>query len=256
MLRKLIITTIVVNFVFMLAGVLTTFDRSNMGIALANNTASFGTGATVPQFLEINAILRTVEWNATTGIYDINWQSSPNSLNYGTLVQVNYTNGQFAYMAGDMAYAIIMYPITSGMPYDVKQSGTILSDGQGHTIPNAAYVMTPDYQGQDTIGGQQQGNMPNGASLAAPQSAVGNNHLVYTSDNDGTSKAVRAFLGIVGPDVNGNIRNYAQGYDINGNPQGAAQYYQGNGQNNWTPVTQNQPAGQYSGSVTVTVNLI
>jgi len=260
MLRKLIVGTIVVNFVFMLAGVLTTFDHnSNIGVALANTTATFGTGAQVDQFLAINAVLKTVEWNSTSGKYDINWNTNPGSLNYGTLVPVtNNQTGEFYYMAGANAYAVIMYPVSNaGSVYYLKQSGTVLQSAGGATIPDAAYVMTPDYQNLDQINGQNQGEMPGNAALAGPQSAVGNNHLIYTSDAAGSTRAVRAFLAITGPNEQGYIRNWSKGYNSsNPNPDGQWNWYHGGGgQNNWQPVLQSQPAGQYSGSVTVTVNL-
>lgn len=257
MLRKLIVGVIVANFVFMLVGVLTTFDRNQSGIAVAagNNTASFGVGASVPQFLEVNAVLRTVTYNTTTGVYDIDWNSSPSSLDFGTLAEVNNTaTGAFYYMAGANGYAVVMYPVSSGRAFTIQETGTVLTNGGGATIPSAAYVMTPDYQTQDLLGTVAQGSMPAGASLATPRSAVGTSSTVYTSDASGTAKAVRAFLAITGPDSSGYIRNYAQGHNGSAGV-GAAQYYQGNGQNNWQPVTKNQPSGSYTGSVTFTVNL-
>ena len=251
MLRKLIAGTIVVNFVFMLASVLTTSDLRTSGLALANTTATFGVGAVVPQFLEINADLYQLDDNG-----DIDWQSNPGSLDFGTLQEVTNASGALLYMAGENAYAVVMYPITSGHQYELAQTGTPLTNGAGDTIPNGAYVMTPDYQELDTMGGVAQGAMPGGAYLSPPISAVGNINPIYTSDTIGITVAVRSFLAITGPDVNGNIMNYAQGH--NGDTGvGTAQYYHGNGvTGNWEPVTQSQPDGSYSGSVTYTLNLI
>ncbi|MDD5617883.1 MAG: hypothetical protein PHG69_02210, partial [Candidatus Omnitrophica bacterium] len=241
----------------MLAGVLSTFNHdNNADIALANGTAQFGVGAVAPQFLEINAILRTVEFNGTG--YDINWASTPTSLNFGTLVPVvNNVTGEFYYMTGSNAYAVVMYPVTSGRAYKIVQTGSDLSDGAGHTIVPGAYVMTPDYQYADTLGGVAQGAMPAGASLAAPQSAVdtGIGNDVYTSNTAGTSKAIRAFMAITGPDADGNIRNYSQGHN-GATGVGTAQYYQQGTVGDWDPVTQDQYPASYSGSVTFTLNLI
>lgn len=253
MLKKLIIGIIMVNFVFMLVGVLTTIERTDNGIAVAANTATFGVGATVPSYLEINAILRTVAYNATTSSYDIDWGSSPSSLDFGTLVEVNNAQGVFSHMAGANAYAVVMYPTTAGRAYTILEEGGTLQNGSGDTIPNAAYVMTPDYQQLDTLGGVAQGAMPFGASLASPQSAVGT-RTVYTSDTNGGTRAIRAFLAITGPDSSGNIMNYSQGHNA-GTGVGTAQYYQQGEVGSWQPVTRDQPSGSYSGSVTFTVNL-
>jgi len=254
MLKKLIASITIASFVFMLAGPLTNSDRIETTATAADNVATFTVDASVPQYLEINAILRTVEYDSQLGEYDINWDSSPSSLSFGTLVEVEDDNGDFSYMAGSNAYAVVMYPITSGRAYTIVQTGSVLQDSQGNIIPNAAYVMKPDYQNQDLLGTAQQGSMPTGASLAAPQSAVGNNHAVYTSDASGTAKVIRAFLAITGPDANGNIMNYSRGHS-GSSGVGVAQYYHGNGQTNWSPVTKNQPSGSYSGSVTFTINL-
>ncbi|MDD5291879.1 MAG: hypothetical protein PHY46_01665 [Candidatus Omnitrophica bacterium] len=254
MLKKLMVSIVVVSFVLMLAGPLTNYDRTETTATAADNVATFSVDASIPQYLEINAILRTVEYDTELATYDINWDSSPSSLDFGTLVEVEDENGDFSYMAGANTYAVVMYPITSGRSYSIVQSGGVLQDAQGNTIPNAAYVMTPDYQNQDLLGTAAQGAMPIGASLAAPQSAVGNNHTVYTSDANGTAKVIRAFLAITGPDANGNIMNYTRGHSGD-TGVGIAQYYHGNGKTNWSPVTKNQPSGSYSGSVTFTVNL-
>ena len=252
MLKKITAMIIIISFV-MSYSVFTGLDTGS-DVALAGNTVQYGVSAVMPQWLEINAILKTVDLDPLSGIYDINWNSNPASVDFGTLVPVTGPQGQFYYMTGTTAYAVIMYPATSGRAYKLNETGTNLTSAGGNTIVPEAYVMTHDYQWLDTIGSQQQGQMPAGASLAFPQSTVGNNKLVYTSDAAGTTKAIRSFLAITGPDTNGNIMNYSQGHN-GAAGQGTAQYYQGNGQNNWLPVTMNQAAGTYTGSVTFTLNL-
>ncbi|MDD5005940.1 MAG: hypothetical protein PHS93_05505 [Candidatus Omnitrophica bacterium] len=253
MLRKLIIGVIAANFVFMLVGVLTTTDMNRSGIVGANDSvASFGVGATVPQYLALNAHL--YQLHLVGNLTDIDWTTNVSSLNFGSLVEVrNATDIWF--MAGEKAYAVVMYPITSARPYTITETGSVLSDGLGHNIPNGAYVLNPSYQHQDELGaGHPQGAI-NGGVVAPPKSAVGNNQLVYTSNSSGQTRAVRAFLAITGPDASGDIKNYSGGYD-NQVGQGTVQYYWHNNVGGWVPVTQDQAAGSYSGSVTFTLNLV
>ena len=251
MLRKLIIIVVVVNFMFMLAGVLTTFDQGNRGIAVADNVANFGVGVNVPSFLEINADLYELD---EEGLID--WESNPGSLNFGSLVEVrNETTVWF--MAGENAYAVVMFPVSSGRGYEITQTGTALTNGGGDAIPEGAYVMNPSYQYEDELGEEPQGAMPGGAFCSPPVSAVGNANPVYTSDGDGTAKAIRTFLSITGPDENEEIKNYAGGYNGDQGVGDEQFYYDPANPNasDWEPVTQSQPGGEYSGSVTYTLNL-
>lgn len=251
MLRKLIAGVIVVNFVFMLVSALTTSDLMTSEVAIADNTATFGVGAIVPDFLEINAVLHELDDDG-----EIIWTSNPQSLNFGTLQPVmNETTVWF--MESENAYAVVAYPVSSGRAYQLGETGTMLTNGAGDTIPDGAYVMTPDYQYLDEMGGGQQGAMPAGAYLSPPDSAVGINRVVYTSDASGTGKAIRAYLSIRGPDENGEIKNYREGHD-GGTGVGQEQFYydpSNPGASNWEPVTQSQSGGSYSGSVTFTLNL-
>ena len=251
MLRKLIVVTIVANFMFMLAGVLTTFDQGTRGIAVADNTANFAVGVNVPNFLEINADLYDLDESG-----DINWNSNPQSLNFGTLIEVRNETTVW-YMAGENAYAVVMLPVSSGRAYELTQTGTALTNGGGDAIPEGAYVVNPSYQYDDELGNEPQGAMPGGASCSPPVSAVGDNNPIYTSDANGTSRVIRSFLSITGPDENEEIKNYSGGYN---GEQGVGEeqfYYDpaNPGASNWEPVTQNQAGGEYSGSVTFTLNL-
>jgi len=254
MLRKLVIGVVIANLMLVLGGVITSNKSGELRFAEAqqNSTGPITVSAVVPEFLELNAKLYKMKADGS----DIDWDAgTQTTINFGTLKEVTNPDGSFAYLASNTTYAMVMYPVSSGRPYFITQIGTPLT-GPGTPI-DVAFVVSPDYQGKDILGGVQQGTCP--GALGAPKSAAIGTNTIYTSDAQGKTKAIRAYLAVTGPDKNKEIANYSKGYDTSGNPVGTKQYYyDGNNSSNpgpWKPVTKEQKPGSYSGSVTFTLNL-
>ncbi|MFC1646410.1 hypothetical protein ACFL2Y_04460 [Candidatus Omnitrophota bacterium] len=253
MLRKLIIGAIVANFVFMLLGVITTTDDF-LTPSFANET-SFTTSASanVPDILQLVSVgLRRID--ASLNITDP-WAevgtSAATSLNFGELVY----ESEFGALRNEFYYVQVMIPVSSGRAFTISQYGDALS-GPG-TFPNNRFVITPDYAGKDEfkIGDdfEAQEDMPSGAYLASPTTAVGDK-VIYTSDSEGTTCIIRGVLSIpMEPAGSDEFPfNYSRGTDKDGNPDGTKQYYGG-----WEQLKPGDvPPGDYSGSVTFTLNLV
>jgi len=246
MIKKLIVLVMTVSFVFMLGGGLNTSNIKLSDIAKADTTVGWDVSAVVPSGLEITGSLFLLK--SIAGVVDIDWDSSPTSVDFGTLVPVTNVDDEFLYMSGANAYAAVLVASTSGKKYSITQTGSDITSG-GDKIPAGAYILSPDYQEKDVLGTSEQGACP--GIVAAPKSAVGADQFIYTSDLAGKAKLIRAFLSIGGPDANGEIANYSQGHN-GATGIGAKQLYE----DTWEPVTGDQPAGTYSATISFTVNLI
>jgi len=260
MLRKIVIGAIVVNFLIMLASVVAPTAARFRDNAIADNTsAEYLATCTVDESLEINAKLYRMLPDGS----DIDWSTAYDTMDFGTLSAVKDENETTLYMGGNYSYAAVMYPATSGREYDLVFSGETLSGDQGGTIGDGgdgqegstqdAYLVTPDYQWQDLLGDDPQGEPPAGASVGLVQRvASANNHVLYTSGSAGFTRAVRAYLGVGGPPESGVVSSWSQGHN-GAEGQGTEQEF--NEGSAWDLVQPDQTAGDYSGSVTFTLTL-
>lgn len=120
---------------------------------------------------------------------------------------------------GTGAIAAFVTVNSRGVPYTVTQTGTPMSSGLS-TLPDGALTVKPVYAAEDN-GGQA---LPPGASLGAPGTWVATNKVLYVS---GPSGAIRTFQAY---------------YSITDDPAAGAT----------TGVPLTQPAGDYTGTVTLT----
>lgn len=247
MLRKLIITTIVVSFLFMLGGVITSIDGVLPGL-LANTTISGFASATVPDILELFGDIRAIPANTTNpNPWDF---PATTDLDFGTLVYEE----ELGALRGENYFVALMIPVSSGRKFEITQTGSSLGPG---AFPDNRYVVTPDYSAADAWDESDplataQGSMPTGAFLGAPTTAAGTNN-VYTSDTGGTTKIIRGWLSIPLKPLDEDFPfNYAQGYDVSGVGQGAIQRYTG-----WEQLSLGDAEpGTYTGTVTFTLSLV
>ncbi len=242
MLRKIITGVIVANFAVMLIGILISTDNLVIPKSYANTTRQdYHVTANVAEMLAINANLYPMDENG-----EPDWGNPAYEVNFGTLLPVE-VNGSISHFMGAEGYAVVMYPITSGRPYDLyEESGPLYNGVEDATIPDGAYVMIPDFIWDDQYGGPDS-RMPAGAIISAPVSAVGINNHIYTSGPDGEGAAVRAYLGIpADPD---DILTYSRGSGSQGHEGSALTY------GDWEPITVNQPPGDYDADVVFTIAL-
>jgi len=241
MLKKLITGVIVANFAVMLIGVFISTDNLVIPKSYANTTADWHVTANVEEMLAINAELYPLDVNG-----EPDWENPASEVNFGTLEPV-YVNDTLSHFMGTEGYAVVMYPITSGRPYDLyEESGPLYNTVEDATIPDGAYVMIPDFIWDDQYGGPDS-RMPTGASISEPVSAVGINNHIYTSGPDGDGAAVRAYLGI--PADPEDILTYSRGSGAQGH-EGVELTY-----DDWEPITVNQPPGDYDADVIFTITL-
>jgi len=269
MFKKVIKTAILVNLVFILVSTMTLGDSRYEQAATADNTTTYSVGATAPWFLEINSQLKYFVYNETLGASDIDWDSSPSSLDFGDLVEAtDSSDNGLGWMTGENAYAVVMAPVTSGREYRILFTGGPLTGASG-TIGTGsdagegstqdAYLVVPDYQHLDLIYTSDdlnitQGAPPSGATVRpVARAGSASDYEIYTSGTAGLSRIVRAYLGIGGPpDVGVNVSSCTQGHNA-GTCVGTEQVFSPG--SIWDIVTKNQPGGAYSGSVTFTLDL-
>lgn len=246
MIRKLIIATIVVNFVFILASVFTTRD-SMLPSSFANTTIGGGARAHVDGVLElVSGGIRQLPWNAPS---DANPWLYPNSteFNFGDL---RYQSVE-GYYIGSNYYVTLMVPVTSGRKFKITETGTALTGANG-TIPDNGFLQIPDYQFLDELPeGTPQNAMPTNAYCALPSSAVGTHDVYVDNGPSAQSRIVRGIIAISGPPLGETYPiNYRKGHN------GAVGMPPKQEFTAWVPVDANQQPGDYAGSVTFTLNLI
>lgn len=241
--------------------------------AFAQSTPGPGgtSSATVIQLLEFS--LKTVKkmrsgidtdpFNQGTDV-----SGSPN-FTFGNLSKVTDTTvgsstfGQFLYMRGEFFYYVLMIAATSGRKYKITETGSALTGPNGATLPLGSVMLVPDYQWQDQAGivGSTTTALlaPPGSAFVGPiTSACLSNSMIYQSDSAGQGRLVRAVIGIGGPSSGSVPFNFSLG--TNGSTgQGVQQNFDGTlaGQSGikWTPVTPDQVAGTYNGTITFSLVL-
>lgn len=244
MLRKLIIGAIVVNFVFMLLGVITTTDN----LLVAQTTIGGTAYATVPQILElVSGGIKQIDANESLGDNPWLYPNATSGFDFGTLVYSS-TEG---YFTGADFYVSLMTPVTSGRPFRITMTGTSLTGSTGQ-IPDNAFLNIPDYQYLDEIPqGTAQDAMPADAFCGSVSSAVGTHTVYEDGGTTGETRIVRGIVAISGPPVGESYPvNYSRGHD------GATGVGTKNEFSSWAPVTTNSPSGDFVGSVTYTLSLI
>lgn len=216
--------------------------------------------ATVQQYLEFS-LKKVVRMSVAAGDTNPFTQgtdvSSSPDFSFGTLQAYTDATGKFLFMRGEYFYYVLMIAATSGRRYKITESGSPLS-GAGTTLPQESVLLVPDYQWQDKLGTADQGAPPSGAYVGPVTSATKGasiESIVYQSDTNGKGRLVRAVLAISGPAAPvppatvSYPYNYSQGY--NGSTgSGTKQEYTA-----WKPVTQDQPSGPYTGTITFTLTL-
>jgi hypothetical protein len=190
---------------------------------------------------------QTDPWNQGTDV-----SASP-SFDFGKLVPVTDSTGKFLYMRGTYFYYVLMLASTSGRAYKITETGTQMTNtSTGKSLANESVLMVPDYQWSDKFDKNStvtQGAPPGTAYVGAATSACLTDSLVYQSDVDGKGRIVRAAIGIGGPSSGNYPSNYKYGMNDSTGQLPKQEY------TSWKPVTQDQAAGTYKGSVTFTLVL-
>lgn len=208
--------------------------------------------ATVGSTLEFT-LSRIVRMDADAGESDPFLQGtiiSPASFDFGTLRAVSDNAGNVLYMRGHYYFYVLFIAATSGRRYKISETGTDLTSSGGQTLPRNAVLLIPDYQWLDELGGVAQGAPPSGAFLGPVTTVSDTDSLVYQSGTAGEGRLVRAIVAIGGPEAGMQFpSNYSLGHNST-TGEGTLQQF-----TLWQPVTPDQQAGDYTGTITFTLVL-
>jgi hypothetical protein len=138
-------------------------------------------------------------------------------------------------------YCAFIYTQSWGSNYEIRSSCAGLSDGT-NSLPAGSLMLTPGYigadrwNGDDPLTAQDTDDTPPGTLGSVTRGITGNGYaVVYTSEDPGTNRILRAFYSIPGY-LDGGAKPYAD----------------------WQPITLDQPGSTtaYSGTVSITIAAI
>lgn len=157
-------------------------------------------------------------------------------MDFGTLTYLmNGKNAGFFY--SPTAFCVVIFTDPFGKPYEIKQSSVGLTSSGGTAIPANSFAFVPVYSRDDLWvwdgGSAKQGDIPSGARLGSPASAVGENLLVYSSESGmGSARILQVY------------------YSLPPYGVGGSSPFSG-----FAPVPLTQPADTYTGTVTLTMSV-
>jgi len=209
--------------IFFCIGLLVLLMLFVSGYSLAQKTVSISIGANIPEVLELSSWTRWSE--PEYGPYDGGHSGDATNIEFGTLEW----DDEYGIWVAPKYYTVFLVARTSGRAYQMTQK---CDEGlkSGENDLNDSFIVTPDYKEEDEFQwgvneGNAQGPMPAGDSLGTAGLAK-DSIALYDSDS-GQSKIVRGYYGL------------ATGEE--GTPG--------------DPVTGDFQAGDYTGTVTLTLVL-
>lgn len=192
--------------------------------AFSASSVSLQVQATVPETLELVYWIR----KAPPGVDPYGQGSSDASaINFG---QLQWDENNNIWVATHY-FTVFLIGATGGRPYEIRQTCTGVVNPDGEDI-NDSFILTPGYNPDDEWspgnpqGGGSIDNPPSPDSLGTPGSAVATDKVIYQG-NSGVARIVRAYYGLA-----------------TGEPGTPGE-----------PITGNQVAGTYTGTVTITLVL-
>lgn len=157
-------------------------------------------------------------------------------IDFGTLTYL--MNGKKAgFFYSPSAFCVSIYTDPFGKPYEIQQSSIGLASSSGATIPVNSFAFVPVYSKDDLWmwegGSAKQGEMPEGARLGIPGSAVGENLLIYSSEsNIGTARIIQLYYSL-------------PPYGVGGSTPFSG----------FAPIPLTQPPDTYTGTITITMSV-
>jgi hypothetical protein len=153
--------------------------------------------------------------------------------------------GQLTYLLSDNSNAGLFYSATGfcavifaesfGKPYTIMSSCNGIGNGSIYLNPGS-FGLLPVYSRSDQFvfpgGSKEQGDIPSGASLGSPGSAVGEKTIYSSEANNATARIIQAYYGL--PPYKAGGGDPFPGY---------------------VPINLTQVSGRYSATVTITISL-
>ena len=148
------------------------------------------------------------------------------SMDFGPLVEFTGASGGKT-LRSAVGFKVMIYPQPTGHIYDLYCTGGPLTNSKGNTIPGNACVVVPVYAAEDNNFGAGPTSRPSDSQMGSSGTWVTSSpHILYSSGFNGEYRAIQAHFSITDdPSV------------------GAA-----------AAVPVSQPAGHYSGTVTITIS--
>ncbi|MFA4984870.1 MAG: hypothetical protein WC559_06190 [Candidatus Omnitrophota bacterium] len=199
-------------------------------VAYAASYANIGITAQVPNNSpQLSVIIKELTsegqepWTGTT----------VTAMDFGELTHTNTDSTDAGVWFSQKYFCVFIFTTSYGNRYEVKSTCKGLTSG-ANTLPTGSFMLTPGYTKDDEWSkGNAQGEMPTNAVLGDASSAVKTDQLVYRSETAGTNRIIRAF------------------YSLPSYKSGGADPYDG-----YEPIKLDQPAGTYSGTVTISIAAI
>lgn len=169
----------------------------------------------------------------TTAGQDPNTGTTVTSMSFGTLRHILDDGTDAGIWFSSKYYCALIYTGSFGKKYEIKSTCSGLSNG-ANTLPAGSFGLTPDYQALDRWVGTDpstaQGARPTGSVLGTAGPAIATNKLIYRSETAASNRILRGFYSLPSYKVDGT--DPFTGFD---------------------PITLTQPAGAYTGTVTITI---
>ncbi len=206
-------------FVYILMGATILGEGIIVTPSFGEDSVTVSVETTVPESLELSYWIRwAVEGQDP---YEFGHSGDATSIDFSSLEW----NDNLGIWQATKYYTVFLIARTSGRSYQIKQTSTGLVSGDNNL--NNSFIMDPDYQANDKFSnGVAQGSIPSGDSVGNASLAAGGEKIIYDS-NSGKSRIVRVYYGI-----------------STGEPETPGE-----------PITGDQPAGNYSGTVAFTLTL-
>ena len=170
--------------------------------------------------------LTTANQNPWTG-------TTVTAMTFGPLIRTLADGTDAGVWYSSKYYCVIIFTTSFGKRYEVRSTCAGLTSG-ATSLPAGSFGLTPGYASQDEwSAGNPQGTQPTGSVLGAAGTAVATNKAIYTSETAASNRIIRAF------------------YSLPCYGAGGALPFTG-----YTPITLNQAAATYSGTVTITIAAI
>ncbi len=156
--------------------------------------------------------------------------SDATEMSFGDLTHTLVAGGDAGVWYSPKYFCVFMFTTSYGNKYEVRSTCNGLSSGAS-TLPAGSFMLTPGYAQEDEWSeGNSQGAQPADSKLGNVDSAIGTDKVIYTSEAAGTNRIIRTF------------------YSLPSYKAGSAKPYEG-----YTPIPLDQPAGTYTGTVTISI---
>jgi len=209
-----------------------------LGISLPE--ATFAADVTVSAQVTNNSPEITIVVKELTTAGQEPWSGTTvGAMNFGQLTHTLTGGAEAGVWYSQKYYAVMIFTNSFGHRYEIRSTCAGLTSG-ANSLPTGSFGVTPGYASADRWVGTDsttaQGTRPTGSTLGTAAAAItglGSFRSIYISETAASNRILRAF------------------YSLPSFLAGGASAFSG-----YTPIPLTQPAGTYTGTVTITIAAI